>query len=468
MPLSPFYREFDTDADRHMQVAYQPPPVEEPPIDEAPEPEPAGQVIADADLQRKRQMFDTLRTRFQGDMKTRGDSLARNRVSAEEVAANADNARTNAFLGNLASSTAKIGNFRGKAAGSDLGKTATEMNKINADELNARQALADDDEKAVMTAQRGIVDVDKSSQDLETANVDYRRKVQQANDENEKRDWNSEVSRTYRTMLAGYGVNLGEKATAAQIEKQMPFVKDAYNRRLDAEFKESLAKQTQEANLARSREEREFRGQQAGADRALRRDIANASAEARKATAGSKADRDVMNTEMDLAKRFRSEKPVQAYEAMSGEMGQIERLAAVGTPETDQALITKFAKILDPGSVVRETEFAITESNGGLITKVENILDKGRGTGRLQKEQRAALMQAARELMAGIRPQYDRLRGQYEDDASAYSLDPVRVVGRSLDGNTVSPDRAVGGGSPVGSPDTANIPVWKPSRAAGR
>jgi hypothetical protein len=138
---------------------------------------------------------------------------------------------------------------------------------------------------------------------------------------------------------------------------------------------------------------------------------------------------DVAKVEMDLAKQFRADKTVQAHQLMQNEMRQLEALAAEGNPQSDQALITKFAKILDPGSVVRETEFAITEKGGGMLTSLQNTLDKARGTGRLQPEQRAQMLQAARSLTAGVNEEYAKKRKEFSQQGSLYGARPEAIIG---------------------------------------
>jgi hypothetical protein len=246
----------------------------------------------------------------------------------------------------------------------------------------------------------------------------------------------SEISGFARNFIRdNLGVNVPETVTASQLKTFMPAITQQYLAQKRSEQAE-LTQQSQMQRIAetagkaseRQTAQQEFMAQQKQLDREQRERENRMRQDKPEKTIGGVGS-DVAKVEMDLAKQFRADKTVQAHQLMQNEMRQLEALAAEGNPQSDQALITKFAKILDPGSVVRETEFAITEKGGGMLTSLQNTLDKARGTGRLQPEQRAQMLQAARSLTAGVNEEYAKKRKEFSQQGSLYGARPEAIIG---------------------------------------
>jgi hypothetical protein len=107
----------------------------------------------------------------------------------------------------------------------------------------------------------------------------------------------------------------------------------------------------------------------------------------------------------------------------------MENLAAENSPYGDQGLISGYAKILDPESVVREGEYAVVERGGGFLDGIANRIDILQGKARLQPAQRATLLKAAQSIQRGRQAEYQRIRSAYEKRAIQYGLDPKRTFG---------------------------------------
>lgn len=246
----------------------------------------------------------------------------------------------------------------------------------------------------------------------------------------------SEISGFARNFIrTNLGVDVPETVTAAQLKTFMPAITQQYLAQKRAE----QAERVQESQMQRIAEtagkaserltaQQEFMAEQKRLDREQREREAKMRAEKPEKTIGG-VGADVAKVEMDLAKQFRADKTVQAHQLMQNELRQLESLASEATPLSDQALITKFAKILDPGSVVRETEFAITERGGGLITAGMNLLDKTRGKGRLQPEQRRQMLEAARSLTTGVSEEYKKKRQEFSQQGALYGARPEAIIG---------------------------------------
>lgn len=97
----------------------------------------------------------------------------------------------------------------------------------------------------------------------------------------------------------------------------------------------------------------------------------------------------------------------------------------------DMALIISFQKMLDPGSVVRETEFAKTADIGGVMEKLNSAMMQIEGKGLIDPAIRKQLKEQARKF-------YDAYQGEilaphqkaWERRSAALGLDPDLVMGR--------------------------------------
>ena len=140
---------------------------------------------------------------------------------------------------------------------------------------------------------------------------------------------------------------------------------------------------------------------------------------------------------LDPAKAFEYEeklrKEFQVRTKVYGELGttfsNIESSAKAQTGPGDIALITSFMKMLDPGSVVRETEFATARDTAGLYTRLENSLKKAESGQFLQSNQRKEFVDLAKQYL-------DSAQKKAGDDKKAlgvvvknYKLNPENVFG---------------------------------------
>lgn len=105
------------------------------------------------------------------------------------------------------------------------------------------------------------------------------------------------------------------------------------------------------------------------------------------------------------------------------------RLDAIeDTGAGDVALIFQFMKILDPGSTVREGEFATAESTAGVPGWVRAQYNKALSGERLTPEQRKAFKSQAAKLFQAQATQQDRLTTQFANIAKKNKLDVDSVI----------------------------------------
>jgi hypothetical protein len=98
------------------------------------------------------------------------------------------------------------------------------------------------------------------------------------------------------------------------------------------------------------------------------------------------------------------------------------------TAANDLAMIFGYMKILDPGSVVREGEFANAQNAAGIPTKIRNFYNNAREGTRLSPEQRQEFLQSAYGAIKSQLPALDALESQFTQIAVSSGLDPSRVI----------------------------------------
>ncbi len=88
----------------------------------------------------------------------------------------------------------------------------------------------------------------------------------------------------------------------------------------------------------------------------------------------------------------------------------------------DMALIFNFMKMLDPGSTVREGEFATAANTGGADEKIINFYNNALKGTRLTVEQRAGLRKQATGLFNKAKTQNDKDTAKFRKSAEAFDL----------------------------------------------
>lgn len=147
--------------------------------------------------------------------------------------------------------------------------------------------------------------------------------------------------------------------------------------------------------------------------------------------------------DLDPAKKFEQEeklrKEYQGRTKVYGELGStysnIESSAKAKTGPGDIALITGFMKMLDPGSVVRETEFATARDTAGLFDRLTNQAQK------LQSGQLFALDSKQRQ-------EYVTLAKQYLDSAQAKAIEDKKALGIVVKNYKLNPENVFGQEAP--------------------
>jgi hypothetical protein len=109
----------------------------------------------------------------------------------------------------------------------------------------------------------------------------------------------------------------------------------------------------------------------------------------------------------------------------------IEVSAADQTGAGDIALVTSFMKMLDPGSVVRETEFATAANTGGLLAKLKSTVTKIEDGKFLSVDQRSEFQNLAKKYLEAAQEREAAVQSSYSAIVDNYKLNPVNVFGSS-------------------------------------
>lgn len=112
-------------------------------------------------------------------------------------------------------------------------------------------------------------------------------------------------------------------------------------------------------------------------------------------------------------------------------IGAIAEKAKAGQPVTaadDLALIFAFMKMLDPGSVVREGEFANAQNTAGIPDRIRNAYNRAISGTRLSDKQRNEFFSTATTVMDGYTNSYADQAERSRGLATSYGLQPDRVA----------------------------------------
>jgi len=113
-----------------------------------------------------------------------------------------------------------------------------------------------------------------------------------------------------------------------------------------------------------------------------------------------KDDVKASDTQFDRAKKLRGEitKASTEFKKIESAFGRIEASSAAPSAAGDLALIFNFMKMLDPGSVVREGEFATAQNAAGVPDRVVNTYNRLLSGERLAPKQRDDFVGQAKRI----------------------------------------------------------------------
>ena len=132
--------------------------------------------------------------------------------------------------------------------------------------------------------------------------------------------------------------------------------------------------------------------------------------------------------ERGLGKDFRSEPIYKDFSDMQTAYSQVVSSLKQGTPIGDVAGATKVMKLLDPGSVVRESELGIAMAAGGRMDRLQNYFSNMMSGQKLTPQQRDDFERLSNELYAAAGQAYNQKRAEYMQMGDAYGFKNLGTV----------------------------------------
>jgi hypothetical protein len=157
--------------------------------------------------------------------------------------------------------------------------------------------------------------------------------------------------------------------------------------------------------------------------------LAQKAAVAPKVTVDMTGGQKGFENEMKLKGEFKSEPVYKAYQEMQSAYGQITDSLKSNSPAGDLAAATKFMKLLDPGSVVRESELAMAMSASGALDRARNYAELRISGKKLTPDQRKDFQQLSDQLFTTATTVYNAKRNELAEQGSAFGLNADRALG---------------------------------------
>jgi hypothetical protein len=140
---------------------------------------------------------------------------------------------------------------------------------------------------------------------------------------------------------------------------------------------------------------------------------------------------------IDPEKKFTQEEKIRKewqgrskmYGELQGTFNTLQASASSANGPGDIALITGFMKMLDPGSVVRETEFATARDTAGLFTQLQNRLEKAQNGQLLSPQQRKEYVALSQKYLDSAKKKADQEKKDLGIVVKNYRLNPENVFG---------------------------------------
>jgi hypothetical protein len=126
--------------------------------------------------------------------------------------------------------------------------------------------------------------------------------------------------------------------------------------------------------------------------------------------------------EMSLGKAFRAEPIYKDFSDMKTAYSQVVSSLAQGTPIGDVAGATKVMKLLDPGSVVRESELGIAMAASGRMDRLQYYFNNFISGEKLTPTQRDDFRQLSAEIYAAAGQAYNQKRDEYKGFGGQYGF----------------------------------------------
>lgn len=261
--------------------------------------------------------------------------------------------------------------------------------------------------------------------------------------------------------------NAYEAADADDEQKQLGMNSKVYEYLQGRTDKTREAEANRDLKMREGEANREARSQEADANREFRQGMANIAGAARAGRDDARKDKDYFSNVDSLQRQYDMDPEVKKTKEVQSSSNAINTLAkSTPSAQSDQSLIFNWMKLQDPGSVVRESEYAAAEATRGLTDKAGAYFQKMNNGELLTPEQRKRFVEESQNLARGYAGRMSQINKQFQDRAARRKVenDDLRFV---VEANEALPPgggkEAPGGGKEAPGGGGSGTAIAKPA-----
>lgn len=220
-----------------------------------------------------------------------------------------------------------------------------------------------------------------------------------------------------------------EKAQTAKLQREDTIFERQQNekKRQEQARREEL-KAEQEFSAGEAEKQRAFQAEQAGIQRGHQKGLAEAANAAKMAEQAIKAKEGSAKIEEGLRKEYTGNAVTKDTAKVVSAFAKVQKASENPSAAGDLSLIFNYMKMLDPGSVVREGEFATAQNAAGVPDRIRNMYNNLKSGQRLNATQRAdfaAQAQNVYQAQSAVQSQIDQ---QFQQLAERSGANPQNIL----------------------------------------
>lgn len=165
-----------------------------------------------------------------------------------------------------------------------------------------------------------------------------------------------------------------------------------------------------------------------------------------------------IKNERDLRKEFSSESDY--FKKIKNSYQTIRSVSREDSAAGDIGLVFSIMKMFDPGSVVRESEFATAQNAAGVPERIRAQFNRILSGQRLTPAQRKDFVGTAERIYEDQATAFQAKKSHYDDLARAYGMDPGRITydfGKTISVQPTKPIKKPKGVDLIYNPETGEI-----------
>jgi hypothetical protein len=129
-----------------------------------------------------------------------------------------------------------------------------------------------------------------------------------------------------------------------------------------------------------------------------------------------------------LRNQFNQDPSYKNAVTIAEQYGNVESASRIDTAAGDLKLIFSYMKMLDPGSTVREGEFANAQNAAGIPDQIRNLYNRANKGTRLNPRQRQDFLAQAKSTMDSQRKLLEGVKSRYGGVAQRRGINPEEIV----------------------------------------